>query len=147
MPSRRLREARANCLTSGSTLESEKGSNGGKQTNKGSSLTAMLTFEFAKARSRFIPSGQVPETYEEAINSADRIEWEKAMEDEYDSLLENNTWILVSEDEIPADRQILSGKWVFRIKKISDPPEPLELKYKARWVVKGFQQKQGSRLF
>ena len=148
MPSRRLQEARANCLTSGSTLESEKGSNGGKQTNKGSSLTTMLAFEIAKARSQLIPSGQLPESYEEAINSADRIQWEKAMEDEYDSLLENNTWILVSEDEIPADRQILSGKWVFRIKKISkDPPEPLELKYKARWVVKGFQQKQGLDYF
>jgi len=32
---------------------------------------------------------------------------EKAMEDEHDSLLENNTWILVPEDEIPPDHQIL----------------------------------------
>ena len=99
---------------------------------------AMLAFESAKAR---LSEVQSPESYEEAIQPVDRIEWEKSMKDEYDSLVENHTWILVPEDELPSGQHTLDGKQVYRIKKIMKPEKSPQLRYKARWVVKRCQQK------
>jgi hypothetical protein len=63
--------------------------------------------------------------------------WHKAMVDEYDSLIENGTWTLV---DPPPGRRILRGKWVYKIKRGSNGEI---LRYKARWVVRGFEQEQG----
>lgn len=56
----------------------------------------------------------VPETYEEAINSSESIKWEKAMQAEINSLENNKTWE------------------IFKIKSNGV--------YKARVVARGFQQ-------
>src|SRR5947207_9401406 len=69
------------------------------------------------------------------------------MEDEFDSLVENHTWVLVPEEELPPGQHALDGKWVYRIKKITKPEQPPQLRYKARWVVKGCQQKFGLDYF
>src|SRR5438034_9320689 len=98
----------------------------------------MSAFESAKAR---LSEGQLPETYEEAIQSVDRIEWEISMEDEFDSLIENHTWVLVPEEELPPGQHALDGKWVHRIKTITRPEQPTQLRYKARWMVKACPQK------
>jgi len=58
------------------------------------------------------------------------------MKDEMDSLLTNQTWELT---ELPAGKKVLHNKWVFRIKGEHDGSKH----YKARLVVKGFQQKEG----
>ncbi|CAI7780981.1 unnamed protein product, partial [Closterium sp. NIES-54] len=50
-----------------------------------------------------------------------------------------NTWKIVPAS-LPQDRPILSGKWVFRIKTNSDGT--IE-RFKARWVVRGFDQEFG----
>jgi hypothetical protein len=74
-------------------------------------------------------------SYNEAITSTDAEKWNKAMKDEYNSLISNDTWTLIPKD--PSYR-ILKGKWVLKIK---DPNRrPI---YKARWVAKGFQQQHG----
>jgi hypothetical protein len=52
--------------------------------------------------------------------------WKKAMQKEYDSLLQNQTWNLVP---LPPERNIFRCKWVHRIKR-----------YKARQVSKGLHQ-------
>jgi hypothetical protein len=59
------------------------------------------------------------------------------MGDEYQALLQNNTWSLVSR---PSDANIVSGKWVFRHKHNSDGTLA---RYKARWVFYGFSQVKG----
>ena len=42
---------------------------------------------------------QEPKSYNEAINSPQAENWRKAMQAEYDSLMDNNTWTLVGEPE------------------------------------------------
>ena len=59
------------------------------------------------------------------------------MQAKYAALLINNTWILVS---VPADRQAIGCKWVFRIK---ENPDGSVNKYKARLVAKDFHQRPG----
>ncbi|CAH9124278.1 unnamed protein product [Cuscuta epithymum] len=66
----------------------------------------------------------------------DSIQWKNAMEDELDSLEKNQTWSLV---KLPPGKKALENKWVFRIKDEADGSK----RYKARLVVKGFQQKKG----
>ena len=58
------------------------------------------------------------------------------MKDEMDSLLGNQTWELI---ELPVGKKALHNKWVYRIKNEHDG----SIRYKARLVVKGFQQKEG----
>lgn len=77
-----------------------------------------------------------PECYAEAVKSVDSSKWELAMDDEMDSLKSNNTWDLV---ELPKGKKALHNKWVYRIKEEADGSK----RYKARLVVKGFQQKEG----
>ena len=59
------------------------------------------------------------------------------MKDEIDSFLGNQTWELT---ELPVGKKALHNKWVYRIKKKHDGRK----RYKARLVVKGFQQKKGT---
>jgi hypothetical protein len=56
-----------------------------------------------------------PTTYREATTHPTRAkEWEKAIMDEYHSIMRNNTWRLVPR---PANRQVVTCKWVFKHKK------------------------------
>lgn len=70
----------------------------------------------------------VPNTFEEAINSR---EWRKAMNSEIESLIKNNTWTVVYK---PKDKKIIDAKWIYKKKNDNT--------YKARLVVKGFQQRE-----
>ena len=74
-------------------------------------------------------------TYKDAITCADASKWKSAMEEEIASLHENNTWNLTT---LPKDRKVLRGKWVYK-KKTTEA----STRYKARWVVKGFMQREG----
>lgn len=78
-----------------------------------------------------------PKTYEEAVNSAERANWLTAMEDEYNSLIANGTWILVDK---PTNQKIIDNKWVFKLKRNTDGS--IE-RFKARLVVRGFTQEYG----
>jgi hypothetical protein len=78
-----------------------------------------------------------PRTVEEALSGPNSDQWKQAMDDEYRSLLENDTWDLV--DSTPGIKPI-PVKWVFKIKK--DAAGKIE-RYKARLVVKGFMQREG----
>lgn len=77
-----------------------------------------------------------PECYDEAIQLEDSVKWESAMKDEMDSLMSNKTWELA---ELPQGKKALHNKWIYRIKEEHDGSK----RYKARLVVKGFQQKEG----
>ena len=79
-----------------------------------------------------------PRTYKEAMaNHYHKMDWQLGMQDEIDSLLENNTWTLVSP---PDGANILDGKWVYKCKRGANNTV---VRYKARWVVRGFQQREG----
>ena len=82
-----------------------------------------------------------PDTFQQAVNSNLSNHWIDAMHEEIQSLTENETWITVSRSDVPSDKQVLSGKWVYKLKRNDDN---VILRYKARWVVKGFMQQYGT---
>ena len=78
----------------------------------------------------------VPNNYEEAMSSKNAKEWKKAMEREMASLKENDTFTVV---ELPEGKQSVGGRWVFALK---DNPDGT-VRYKARYVAKGYTQIKG----
>ena len=83
-----------------------------------------------------LTDGGEPECYEEACQVENAIKWELAMKDEMKSLKSNQTWELA---ELPSGKKALQNKWVYRVKEEHDGSK----RYKARLVVKSFQQKEG----
>ncbi|GKA64623.1 putative RNA-directed DNA polymerase [Tanacetum coccineum] len=75
-----------------------------------------------------------PESYSESLSSKEFVQWKKAINEEMVSLEKNQTWSLV---RLPVGKKELQSKWVFRVKEEQDGRK----RYKARLVVKGFQQK------
>ena len=59
------------------------------------------------------------------------------MQDEFNSLQENETWELVP---LPLKRKLVQCKWIFQTKIVVDGSD---VKYKARLVAKGYSQVQG----
>ena len=78
-----------------------------------------------------------PRTVKEALESPDKSKWKEALDIEYKSLVDYNTWELV---EPPIGQNIVDSKWVFKVKYNADGS--IE-RYKARLVAKGFTQKAG----
>lgn len=78
-----------------------------------------------------------PFSYTDAMSSSDRLEWQAAMQSEYDSLINNNVWKLVDR---PPNENVIKCKWVY--KKKHDASGNFD-KFKARLVARGFTQVQG----
>src|SRR5690348_9170828 len=72
-----------------------------------------------------------------ARNSVDWPHWRKAIINELESLLDNNTFTFT---ELPLDRQPVVSKWIFKIKQHTDGTID---RYKARLVARGFTQLEG----
>lgn len=81
-----------------------------------------------------IAYGPEPQNRREALAQPDASQWRNAMKDEYDSLIKNDTWDVVTK---PQDRKVLTGRWVFK-RKLG--PDGSVAKHKARFVVRGFTQ-------
>ena len=87
---------------------------------------------------RRAPDFKVPTTHAEAMKDAyHKMDWQLAERDEIQSHLQNKTWIIV---QPPKDKQILRGRWVY-VEKRGSTGEII--RYKARWVVRGFEQREG----
>jgi len=82
-------------------------------------------------------SNATPKTMKEALNSPKNKEWKAAIKKEYEGIRDRNVFRVVP---IPAGKRVLSTKWDFTIKKNKDGSIR---KYKARWVVRGFAQREG----
>lgn len=79
-----------------------------------------------------------PKCLKEVLESDQKEQWLKAMNDEVDSLIENRTWDLC---ELPANRKAIGSKWVFKLK--TRPDGAVDC-FKARLVAQGFSQKFGT---
>ena len=64
-------------------------------------------------------------------------EWMDAMTEEYWSIIKNDVWEVVPR---PKNKDVVSSKWIYKIKHAAD--ESIE-KHKARFVARGFSQKEG----
>ena len=63
--------------------------------------------------------------------------WQEAMVEEYDSIMKNQVWEVVPR---PDGKKVVGSRWIYKVKHASD--ESVE-KYEARFVAKGFSQKEG----
>ncbi|CAH9123810.1 unnamed protein product [Cuscuta epithymum] len=75
-----------------------------------------------------------PCTVKEALSDPN---WRHAMSEEFNALIKNGTWTLVSRT---GQENIVGCKWVFRTKRLSNGTID---RYKARLVAKGFHQRPG----
>ncbi|CAI7789542.1 unnamed protein product, partial [Closterium sp. NIES-53] len=80
-----------------------------------------------------------PATVQQALGGEHREKWREAMDKELKALEERNTWKVVPIG-MAQNKTILTGKWVFRVKTKADGTID---KFKARWVVRGFDQEHG----
>jgi len=78
-----------------------------------------------------------PTSVSEALSGSDSIHWKRAMDTEYNSLIQNSIWQLV---DPPPDHNIINTKWLFCRKYKSDGSLA---RYKARFVARGFSQQEG----
>ena len=83
-----------------------------------------------------LPAIIEPITFQQAQKDTNSERWQQAMRQELNELQNQKTWELV---ELPPNRKVLKGRWVYKIK---NPPNKTPV-YKARWVAKGFQQRLG----
>jgi len=77
----------------------------------------------------------VPNTYNEAISSSESRYWKRAMSEEMNSLLNNDTFEVC---RLPEGRNVIGGRWVYAVKLGPNGDE----QYQARYVAKGYSQVQ-----
>ena len=77
-----------------------------------------------------------PTSYQEAMEGPERVNWQKAIDEQLSSLKRNSTWSLM---KLPPGRRAIASKWVFKKKVNHDGT----IRYKARLVIKGCQQRAG----
>ncbi|CAI7874159.1 unnamed protein product [Closterium sp. NIES-53] len=86
------------------------------------------------------PDIPTPRSYAEAIEGPYSSQWQAAMDAEMASWKSTGTYV----DEVPPSRaNIVSGMWIFRVKRPPGSP-PV---FKARYVARGFSQRQGVDYF
>ncbi|KAJ3684738.1 hypothetical protein LUZ61_013902 [Rhynchospora tenuis] len=85
-----------------------------------------------------IGHGDDPISFKDAMKSDKSSQWLKAMNDEMNSMQQNDVWDLV---ELPKDVKPVGCKWVYKTK--TDSHGNIE-RYKVRLVAKGFTQQEAS---
>ena len=103
-------------------------------------ITGRLNYRDIEALANLILYDRpIPTSYHQAVLSPDWPEWKTAVEKEVNALIEKETFEEVT--TLPHNKRALSCKWVFKVKpKTQHEPET----YKARLVVQGFRQREGS---
>jgi hypothetical protein len=89
-----------------------------------------------------------PTSYDEAIQGPEREQWSLACQKEVEELEKQETYDII---DTPPNITPIRGRWVFKKKPIIDPNNnkgyitnsDKTIRYKARWVIQGFNQKLG----
>ncbi|CAI7814730.1 unnamed protein product, partial [Closterium sp. NIES-54] len=81
-----------------------------------------------------------PRTYAEAVSEPSASQWRAAMDSEMASYRSTGTYV----DEVPPlGANVVDGMWIFRVKRPSGSPSV----FKARYVARGFSQREGTDFF
>ncbi|CAI7881103.1 unnamed protein product [Closterium sp. NIES-53] len=80
-----------------------------------------------------------PKTARQALSGPHREKWREAMDRDLAALKKRGAWDLIPIEKM-VNKNVLTGKWVFRVKTKADGTYE---KHKARWVVRGFDQTHG----
>ena len=75
------------------------------------------------------------------MESQDIPYWKEAVQDKMDSIMKNNIWVLV---DLPLGCKPITPKWICKRKKRVDSTTE---KFKARLVIRGFNQRHGIDYF
>jgi hypothetical protein len=75
-----------------------------------------------------------PSSFQEA---SEQQVWRDAMMEEYSSIMKNDVWEVVPR---PEGKSVVGSRWIYKIKHVVDGSVD---KFKARFVAKGFSQKEG----
>ncbi|CAI7884728.1 unnamed protein product [Closterium sp. NIES-54] len=86
------------------------------------------------------PDIPTPRSYTEAIEGPYSSQWQAAMDAEMASWKSTGTYV---NEVSPSGANIVSGMWIFRVKRLPGSP-PV---FKARYVARGFSQRQGVDYF
>ena len=78
-----------------------------------------------------------PVTHQQALSRDDSGQWKAAMKEEYEALMNNDTWKLT---KLPEGRAAIKCKWVYKTKHDTNGDT---CRYKARLVIKGYSQRKG----
>ena len=78
-----------------------------------------------------------PVSIQEAWTGEHSVDWKRAANSEYESLMNNQTWELVPP---PDNKNIVGSRWVFKVKHAADGTAE---RFKARLVAQGYSQSQG----
>jgi hypothetical protein len=78
-----------------------------------------------------------PTTFKQAMKSAESKEWKAAMHTKLENLRRKSVWAV---KRLPKARKALGAQWVFAKKVNNDG----SIRFKARYVAKGFNQKEGT---
>jgi len=79
-------------------------------------------------------SDSEPSSFEEAVGLQ---VWKDVMMEEYQSIMKKDVWDIMSR---PKKKSIMTSKWIYKIKHVADGSID---KFKARFVARGFSQKEG----
>ena len=78
-----------------------------------------------------------PQSISEALNGKNATKWKQVLEEEYNSLMSNETWDLVPP---PEGCSVIGSKWMIKIKRDADGNVD---RHKARLVAQGYAQTHG----
>ncbi|CAI7876888.1 unnamed protein product [Closterium sp. NIES-54] len=101
------------------------------------SLMAMLLAPEGDPDAPDIPT---PRSYAEAITGPYSSQWQTAMDAEMESWKSTGTYVHAVP---PSGANIVDGMWIFRVKRLPGSPPA----FKARYVARGFSQRQGVDFF
>ena len=79
-----------------------------------------------------------PINYSEAMNTKNKIHWQKAIDDKFQSIHDNEVWSLMDRPTITSDGKranIIDSRWVFKMKTDANGKK----NFKARLVIRGFK--------
>lgn len=114
--------------------EAEQGRRSARETKQPERFQAGA---FAFAMYEGTPINNEPVTVKQAMEACDHREWKAAMDEEFQSLMSNQTWQLVN---LPDGQKCITNKWVFKLK--TDALGKV-IRHKARLVARGCSQREG----